>query len=67
VVDRLHASTALVVTNALGMALEQRRPRGETIIHSDQGPHHLLGVHSSGRGFLTPAIDGLGGRLLRLR
>jgi transposase InsO family protein len=29
-------STALV-TNALGMAIEQRRPRGATIIHSDQG------------------------------
>ncbi len=30
-------STALV-TNALGMAIEQRRPKGDTIIHSDQGP-----------------------------
>jgi putative transposase len=29
-------STALV-TNALGMAIDQRRPRAETIIHSDQG------------------------------
>jgi transposase InsO family protein len=29
-------STALV-TNALGMAIEQRRPKGDTIIHSDQG------------------------------
>jgi putative transposase len=29
-------STALV-TNALGMAIEQRRPQGETIIHSDHG------------------------------
>lgn len=29
-------STALV-TNALGMAIEQRRPQGATIIHSDQG------------------------------
>lgn len=29
-------STALV-TNALGMAIDQRRPAGETIIHSDQG------------------------------
>jgi transposase InsO family protein len=29
-------STALV-TNALGMAIDQRRPRSETIIHSDQG------------------------------
>ncbi len=29
-------STALV-TNALGMAVDQRRPHGDTIIHSDQG------------------------------
>ena len=29
-------STALV-TNALGMAIDQRRPRGDTVIHSDQG------------------------------
>jgi putative transposase len=29
-------STALV-TNALGMAIEQRRPHGDTVIHSDQG------------------------------
>ena len=29
-------STALV-TNALGMAIEQRRPPGDTVIHSDQG------------------------------
>ena len=25
------------MTNALGMAIDQRRPRGETIIHGDQG------------------------------
>ena len=29
-------STALV-TNALGMAIDQRQPQGATIIHSDQG------------------------------
>lgn len=30
--------TATLVTNALGMAIEQRRPaEGETVIHSDQG------------------------------
>jgi transposase InsO family protein len=30
--------TASLVTNALGMAIEQRRPRdGRTVIHSDQG------------------------------
>ena len=30
--------TAALVTNALGMAIDQRRPpEGETVIHSDQG------------------------------
>jgi putative transposase len=29
--------SAALVTNALGMAIEQRRPSDETIIHSDQG------------------------------
>jgi transposase InsO family protein len=28
---------AALVTNALGMAIEQRRPSGATVIHSDQG------------------------------
>ena len=37
-VDRLQANTALV-TNALGMAIEKRRPQGDTVIHSDQGTH----------------------------
>jgi transposase InsO family protein len=33
--------TAALVTNALGMAIEQRRPAdGATVIHSDQGTHH---------------------------
>jgi putative transposase len=41
-------STALV-TNALGMAIDQRRPRGATIIHSDHGaPVHVLGVYPTG-------------------
>ena len=33
-------ATAALVSNALGMAIEQRDPRdGETVIHSDQGTH----------------------------
>jgi len=28
---------AALVTNALGMAIGQRNPTGETVIHSDQG------------------------------
>ncbi len=35
-VDRLHTQHG-TVTNALGMAIDQRHPTGETIIHSDQG------------------------------
>src|SRR5436190_17932765 len=31
------APTAALVTNALGMAIEARRPTGSTVIHSDQG------------------------------
>ena len=29
--------TAALVTNALGMAIDARRPTGATVIHSDQG------------------------------
>ena len=35
-VDRL-GSDCRAVTNALGMAIDQRRPRNGTVIHSDQG------------------------------
>ena len=31
------APTAALVTNALGMAVDRRRPTGPTVIHSDQG------------------------------
>jgi putative transposase len=31
------AATAALVTNALGMAIDRRGPRGSTVIHSDQG------------------------------
>ena len=34
-IDSLPATT--LVTNALGMAIEARRPVGPTVIHSDQG------------------------------
>jgi transposase InsO family protein len=32
--------TATLVTNALGMAIDARRPTGSTVIHSDQGTQH---------------------------
>ena len=34
------APTAALVTNALGMAIEQRRPTGAMVIHSDQGTQY---------------------------
>ncbi len=34
------APTAALVTNALGMAIEQRRPTNATVIHSDQGTQY---------------------------
>jgi transposase InsO family protein len=34
------APTAALVTNALGMAIDTRRPTGATVIHSDQGTQY---------------------------
>jgi transposase InsO family protein len=34
------APTAALVTNALGMAIDTRRPAGPTVIHSDQGTQY---------------------------
>jgi len=57
--------TAALVTNALGMAIEQRGPDG-TVIHSDQGsPVHLVGVHEAGARLGAHALDGGGRQLLR--
>jgi putative transposase len=58
-------STALV-TNALGMAIDQRRPNSDTIIHSDQGTQpRFKGVYSTRHRLRFPAIDGFSRRLLR--
>jgi len=39
--------TASLVTNALGMAIDSRRPTAGTLIHSDHGvPVHVMDVHS---------------------
>jgi len=57
--------TAALVTNALGMAIDQRSPDG-TVIHSGSGHAvHVLGVHPPGTGLRAPAVDGFGGQLLR--
>jgi transposase InsO family protein len=47
-----------VVTNALGMAIDHRNATG-TVIHSDQGPIHVLGVHPPGCRLWALAVDGL--------
>jgi putative transposase len=58
-------ATAALVTNALGMAIEQRKPSKGTVIHSDQGNAvHLLGVHTTRRRLRAGPIHGIGGRLL---
>ena len=42
--------TAALVTNALGMAIEQRDAARGTVIHSDHGHAvHVLGVHRAGQ------------------
>ena len=43
--------TTALVTNALGMAIQSRKPAAGTLIHSDQGVQfHLLGVQPAGQG-----------------
>lgn len=56
-----------LVMNALGMAIQNREPTDQTVIHSDQGtrPIHLLGLHSARPRCRAPTINGLGRRLLR--
>lgn len=59
--------TAALVTNALGMAIGNRRPAG-TLIHSDKGrPIHLLGLHPARAGGRSRAFHGIDWRLLRQR
>jgi putative transposase len=36
------SQNAALVTNALGMAIDQRNPTGQTVIHSDQGTQFSL-------------------------
>jgi putative transposase len=58
--------TAALVTNALGMAIQSRKPAAGTLIHSDQGGAvHLLGVQPAGQGVWAPALHGWRRRLLR--
>src|SRR5687768_17894989 len=56
------APTAALVTSALGMAIDMRRPTGSTVIHSDQGTQFTSwtftrGAHASG---LLPSMGAIG-------
>jgi transposase InsO family protein len=55
------SQTATLVTNVPDMALENRTPGGDTIIHSDhgvQGPIHLLGFYRASEAIRPHAVDG---------
>jgi transposase InsO family protein len=54
--------TAALVTNALGMAIESRRPAAGTLIHSDQGVHFTSWAFSqrAKASGLVPSMGGVG-------
>ena len=56
--------TSSLVTSALGMAIDNRRPDG-TVIHSGQGTQHLMGVYPPGPPISTGPLDGLDRGLFR--
>jgi putative transposase len=59
--------TAALVTNALGTAIQSRKPNAGTLIHSDQGvqPNSPLGVQPARQVVGAPALHGRRRRLLR--
>ena len=59
--------TAALVTNALGMAIEQRATRRDGHPLRPGHPVHVLGVHPPRARLRAAALDGLGRRLLRQR
>jgi transposase InsO family protein len=52
------SQTATLVTNALGMAIHNRKPAAGTIIHSDHGPVHLVGVYQTCQGLRSRPVHG---------
>ena len=56
------SQTASLVTNALGMAIEQRAPSTGTVIHSDQGtqPVHEHPIRRATRRARRPTFDRVG-------
>jgi putative transposase len=62
-------ASATLTTNALSMAIENRRPPHGLVIHSDHGTQsvHLMGLHPPCAAIGPVAIDVHRGRLLRQR
>jgi putative transposase len=56
--------TGALVTTALGMAIQSRKPAGGTLIHSDQGCSSPPGCSASGQGLRAGALHGRRRRLL---
>ena len=62
------SQTAALVTNALSMAIGNRRPQGGTIIHSDHGTQFTSWAFTQPRPRIRPGpLDGNDRRLLRQR
>jgi putative transposase len=60
-----NTATSSLVTSALGMAIDNRKPHRGTVIHSNPGhPVRLLGVHPTSPRLRTCAVDGNRRRLL---
>jgi putative transposase len=57
-IDSTH--TASLATNALGMAIESRRPPERAVIHSDHGVHHLAFTARAIRSRLLPSMGAVG-------
>lgn len=53
-------SAAGLVTSPLGMAISNRQPGSETVIHSDQGTP-FLGVHGPDEAVRARSLDGIRG------
>jgi putative transposase len=56
--------TAALVTSALGMAIQSRKPTAGTLIPSDQGSSSPQGVQPARQGIWAGALDGRRWRLL---
>lgn len=54
------SQTAALAANALGTAIANRAPLPSgTVIHSDHGVQHVLGLHPASEGIRARPVDGL--------